>query len=80
MENKNWQSDPPTTKQTEAIMNMQIALGADVNIPATKGECSILIGKLKQAIQNNLNATGCINSNYEPWGGLDDFEFLNDIY
>lgn len=77
----NWRLEPRTEKQSQAIVNMQVALGSKVDIPDTKGECSDLINKLQKAITNNLQVVGVINPNHyndsddDNFGPMENFPF-----
>lgn len=64
MSRLSWENEPRTENQLKAIINMQKALGINNKIPETKGECSNLISKLKDIIQNNISLTGSINPSW----------------
>ena len=49
---RDWRQDKPTDRQIEAIKNMRTALGWTMEVPKTKGECSDLITKMKEALSN----------------------------
>jgi len=77
MEKEIWRLGPPTEKQVSAIIKMSVALGENVDIPKTKGECSDLIGALKKVIENHLQVAGMINTkNYDP--DDDSMDFMNN--
>jgi hypothetical protein len=42
-----WQNEPITDKQRDSIIRMNGELGWNEDVPATKGEAGVTIGKMK---------------------------------
>lgn len=59
-----WEKDKITNKQKAAIGNMQSALDWNTPMPATKGEASRLISKMKDQIETRLSMTGYIKAKH----------------